>query len=107
MANGTVKFVATTAKMTGYSDRPVMFAYFRNTTTMFGVTGLWNYLAVYSDDGSPVGADIFGGSYTEVDVVYGTAKGIIAHEKPTGLCYEQAWDASAKNWYSQPTACPQ
>ncbi len=52
VANGKVKFAATSATMTGYNSRPVVFAYFRNTETAFGVTGLWNTLVMYADDGS-------------------------------------------------------
>jgi len=112
VANGTVKFIATSAKMTGYNDRPVMKAYFRNTSTFNGVTGLWNSLAFYADDGSPVGADIFGGSYSEIDWVYGTEKGIIIHEKSTNLCYQIAWDGAQRSWdvngtgIGTPAPCP-
>jgi hypothetical protein len=120
VANGTVKFIATSAIMTGYSTRPIVFAYFRNTSTMFGVTGLWNYLPFYADDGSPFGPDIFGGSYSETDRVYGTAKnvangtagGIIIHDKSTGLCCELAWDTAQKSWDNNgtgsgtPITCP-
>ena len=112
VANGTVKFIATSAKMTGYNDRPVMKAYFRNTSTQFGVTGLWNALEFYADDGSPIGADISGGGSSEVDWVYGTAKGHIAHEKQTDLCYEIAWNAAEKAWdvngtgVGTPVRCP-
>jgi hypothetical protein len=112
IANGTVIFGATSAKMTGYSDRPVMFAFFRNTSTFNGVTGLWNYLAFYADDGSPVGGDISGGVSSEADRVYFNEKGVISHEKPTGLCYQMAWDAAQRSWdvngtgVGTPIPCP-
>ena len=98
VANGTVKFIATPARMTGYSDRPVVFAYFRNTSTAFGMTGLWNVLPLYADDGSSIGADIFGGMASEIDMVVGTPKGFINHEKSVGKCYEVAWNESDRAW---------
>jgi hypothetical protein len=111
VANGTVKFIATSAKMTGVNDRPIMFAYFRNTTTAFGVTGQWNYLPFYADDGTTF-TEIGGGVSSEADWVYGTEKGIISHEKQTDLCYEMAWDAVGKGWavngtgVGTPVRCP-
>ncbi len=108
---GVVKFVQTSAKMTGYSDRDVVFAYFRNTTTMFGKTGFWNFLVLYANDLSPVGSDIGGGMGDEVDWVSGTARGIIAHFPSFG-CHEFAWDQAQMAWDNNgtgviaPVACP-
>lgn len=105
--NGTVKFVATSAVMTGYSNRPIVFAYFRNTTTALGVTGLWNVLPFYADDGSPVGPDISGGATYQIDFVVGTAKGEISHDTSTGLCYETHWNQAQKLWETgSPVSCP-
>lgn len=107
VANGTVKFIATTAKMTGYSDRSVVFAYFRNTSTAWGVTGLWNYLPFYVDDGSIFGSDLSGGSSAEVDWEYGTPNGVILHDKATGLCSELSWIVSERLWATNgAVTCP-
>ena len=113
VANGTVKFIATSATMLGYNYRPVVFAYFRNTATAFGVTGLWNVLAFYADDGSIAGADIFGGSSQELDWVYGNANGIIGHVRDTGTCFQDSWfppttqlNVGHNVWANAPVACP-
>jgi hypothetical protein len=112
VANGIVKWVATSALMTGYSTRPVVFAYFRNTSTAFGVTGLWNYMPLYADDGSLTGGDIFGGNTDEIDWIDGTPNGIIYHNKTRGFCYSFQWDAAQKSWdwngtgVDTPVACP-
>ena len=106
VANGTVKFIATSATMTGYNNRPVVFAYFRNTTTAFGVNGQWNFLPIYADDGSLVGSDISGGTSAEIDWANTNAIGIIFHDKTNGGCGQYAWDASYKVWYAQPVTCP-
>ncbi len=112
VANGTVKFISTPALMTSFNNRPVVFAYFRNTTVAFGVNGLWNYLAFYADDGSLVGSDIYGGTSSEIDWVYGNTSGILVHEKSTGLCIQTAWDAIHQIWNvngtgtGTPVPCP-
>jgi hypothetical protein len=98
IAAGTVKFIATSAMMTGYSNRPVVFAYFRNTTAASGVTGLWNSLPVYADDASPAAYDIGGGFASQIDRVYGTPNGIILHDASSGLCAEWAWNATSLTW---------
>lgn len=106
VTNGTVKLVATSATMAGSNSRSVVFAYFRNTTELFGVTGLGNVLPVYADDGSLVGQDISGGVAQEIDWVYGNANGAIAHIKVAGTCVQYSWDAVAKIWSSAPATCP-
>jgi hypothetical protein len=114
ITNGTVKLIATPATMTGYSDRPLLFAYFKNTSTANGVTGLWNTLPVYADDVAPIGGDIAHGVYEEIDWVYGTSKGIIFHDNATHLCYEMVWyppttqpGANSNVWANTTVACPQ
>lgn len=107
VANGTVKFLATTAVMTGLNNRPIDYAYFRNTSTQFGVTGLWNVLPIYADDGSLAASDIFAGGSSEVDWVYVNPNGggAISHEKSTGLCYE-LYFTLANSWSSRSVTCP-
>ena len=112
VANGTVKFIATSATMVDYNNRPVVFAYYRLYSTIFKTT-LWNYLPMYSDDGSLVGSDIYGGDYGETDFAYGSTRGVITHNKPSGECYLRAWDKNEKNWKvnggdgnSLPVTCP-
>ena len=91
VANGTVKWIATTATMTGYNNRPIVFAFIHNTTT-----GLWDDVPFYADDGTTF-TDISGGVSSEIDWVYGTdytdgtPNGIILHDKSTGLCFEDRW----------------
>lgn len=110
--NGVVKWIQTSALMTGYSTRPSIHAYFRNTSTLFGVTGLWNFLPFYADTGEKFAADIPGGISSEIDWVYGTSNGIIVHEKVTGLCYENHWNPKDVLWETVsvgggPVTCPQ
>ncbi len=104
--NGTVKFISTSATMTDYNNRPIVFAYFKNSSKMYGQDGLWNYLPIYADDGSLVGPDIFGGDSQEIDWVYGTNKGIIVHIKEGGVCAERSWDKEYKTWYNKLVNCP-
>lgn len=106
VTDGTVKWVTTSAIMTGYSNRPVVFAYFRNTAELFGVTGMWNYLPVYADDGSFVSQDISGGVAQEVDWVYGNTNGVIAHIKDGNTCVQQFWDVVRNVWQNMPIVCP-
>lgn len=98
--NGTVKFVASGATQNG---RAIVFAYFRNTSTAFGVTGLWNVLPIYADDGSLAASDISGGISTEIDYVQGSTVGAIVHEKVNGMCFEFFLSG---NWISRAVACP-
>lgn len=114
-ANGTVKFIETPALMTGYTGtsngradnatRPVLSAYFRSSS------GYWNILLVYREDGKLVGSDITGGDSSEEDWVTGTTKGVIIHQKSTGLCYEMIWHppggVNANLWSTDsPVTCP-
>lgn len=85
IVNGTVKFIKTTAVMTGYNTRPIVFAYFRTANN------LWSSSIVYADTGEMLLPEIASGVMTETDWVYGTESGLIVHEKPTGLCYEITW----------------
>lgn len=104
--NGTVKFVATSAVQTGVDNRPIVFAYFRNTTDAFGVHGLWNVLAFYADNGNPIGADIFGGISEEIERVEGNPLGALMRMKATGQCFQQSFSASDKAWENNRVACP-
>jgi hypothetical protein len=106
VANGTVKFIATPATMTGYDNRPIVVAYFRNTSTMFGVTGMWNSLPIHADDGSLVGADIFGGGSQEEDWVYGNNEAFIVHCKGDARCPQMYWYAAGHTWSPRPADCP-
>lgn len=102
--NGTVKFIQTEA--VGPSGHKVIFAYFKNTSTMFGVTGMWNYLPINLNDGSPSTSDISGGTASEIDWVYGTRDGLIIHEKSSNSCYEQYLNSNGTIWSNRPINCP-
>lgn len=104
VAQGKVKFVAT--GVIDSTGREILFAYFRNTSTSFGVTGLYNYLPFYKDDGSRVLSDISGGSASEIDWVYGTRNGLIIHEKSSNNCYEQYLSGNGSVWSNRPVTCP-
>jgi hypothetical protein len=104
VASGLVKFVATSATAVGVNSRPIVFAYFRNTTSSFGVDGLWNVLPLYADDGSRFGADIFGGGAVELDMVQGNTEGAVIRETVTGDCYQVYWNGI--NWTAKRSACP-
>lgn len=104
VANGTVKFVATTA--TGANPRPIVFAFFRNTASAFGVTGLWNVLPFYADDGSLAASDISGGIASEVDWVSTNSNGAVMHDKTSGVCSELYYFASGSTWSTRPVTCP-
>lgn len=101
VASGVVKFVATTATMTGYNDRPVKFAFFRNSA------GLWNVLPMYADDGSLVGPDIFGGGNVEFDWAMGTVNGVLIHTRVSGKYYEISWNSTEQNWSTYLVNYPQ
>lgn len=110
--NGMVKLSPTTATQVGENSRPIVFAYFKNTSCQFGVCGLWNYLPMYADTGELVGGDINGGVSSEVDPVVTNALGIIVRDKPSNTCYQVAWDATHHVWNvngngtNTPVACP-
>ena len=104
VANGTVKFVATLATMIGYSSRPVVFAYFRNNNSGFGITGLWATLPFYADDGTPVSFDIQSGTASELDWIAGSTSGMIAHVPGDSFCTEMYFQGFS--WSPRPVACP-
>lgn len=104
VANGTVKFVATTA--TDSTGRPITFAYFRNTSTAFGVTGLWNVLAIYADDGSLAANDIFGGGSSEIDYVFTNTDGVIVHDASNNLCTQLYYFDAGSTWSPRAATCP-
>lgn len=107
LKDGTVKLVATSATMTGYSNRPVMIAYYRNTTSFNGVNGLWDTLIVYADDGSPIGGDISDGASQEMDWMTTNARGPVRHIKDTGTCAQGFWTGGFGGfWDYGPTSCP-
>nr|WP_324292532.1 Ig-like domain-containing protein [uncultured Roseateles sp.] len=118
-----LKLIDTSAVMTGFNTRPLVFGFWKNNATLFGVTGLWKLLAIYVDtkkitagSASDVGVS---GSTDELDWVYsprpneGYLPGIIAHLKGSGLCYLMAWDDKQQAWDingtgdGKPTTCPQ
>ncbi|MEK7604725.1 MAG: hypothetical protein AAB442_02950 [Patescibacteria group bacterium] len=107
VANGTVKFVATSAA--DHTGRPIIFAFFRNNTTMFGVTGLWETLPVYADDGTFAGSDIGGGVASEVDLIFGSLNGGVVHEVASDRCFEKYYFVNPQNggtsWSVRPVTC--
>lgn len=102
--NGTVTFISSGA--TDQTGRPIKFAYFINTSTAFGVTGLYNYLPFYADTGESAGGDISGGDSMPVDWVYGTKNGLIIHVKSTDECYERAFNPTYGTWNNLQINCP-
>ena len=102
VASGLVKFVATSATAVGVNSRPIVFAYFRNTTSMFGVDGLWNVLQLYADDGSLFGADISGGTDGAIEMVYGNTEGAIY--RVGSICRQIYWNGT--NWTDESAPCP-
>lgn len=104
LKDGTVKLVSTSATMTGYSNRPVMIAYYKNTMSFAGVSGLWDTLIVYADDGSPVGGDISDGGTQPIDWMTANATGPVRHFGDTGTCAQGFWAGTF--WDYGPTACP-
>lgn len=107
VTDGTVKFIATSVLTPVYANRPLIFAYYRHNSTAFGTTGLWQFLIMYTDDGSPAGFDIAGGSASEVDWVYGTSTGIIWHDKSLNICGNFAFDVSIGSFANRsPVVCP-
>lgn len=89
----------------GNDGGKTFFAYFRNTSTAFGVTGLWNVLPLRAN-GSLYGSDIFGGGTQEVEWVMmnPTGPGAILHY--SNGCTEVYPDLGGKAWTSRPTTCP-
>ncbi|TDP60650.1 hypothetical protein DES47_11572 [Roseateles toxinivorans] len=115
-----LKLIDTNAVMTGFNTRPLVFGFWKNNATLFGVTGLWNYQAIYADTKKIVAGDVgTSGITSEIDWVKsprpdeGYLPGIIVHEKLTNLCYLMAWNEAQKAWYvngtgdGKPTTCPQ
>ncbi|MBP9867098.1 MAG: hypothetical protein KBC41_03430 [Candidatus Pacebacteria bacterium] len=103
--NDTVKFITSSLVLEG-NKQNIMFAYFRNTTNLFGVDGMWNVLPFYIDTGSPFGQDISGGIAEEIDWVYGNSLGAIAHVKSTNTCIQFALDSTLKTFVHSPVSCP-
>lgn len=99
LSSGLVKLIATSATMTGYSGRTVVFAFYRSAD------GLWNILPIYADDFSPVGFGIDGGMYSVIDKVYGNGSGIIIHHADN-ICTQQSWYEQSRNWGYRIASCP-
>lgn len=104
--NGTVKFIATSATMTGVNARPIVFAYYR------GATGLYNMQPFYADTGDVVTGNLTGGVASEPQWGIGNAAGMIIRELSSGNCFQWKWypagDPSGRNdvWATEPAACP-
>ncbi|MEJ8835795.1 hypothetical protein [Ramlibacter sp. AN1133] len=103
VANGSVKFV--TPGRGG--PRSVVIAYFRNTASRDGVTGLWNVMPFYLDNGAPLSGDIQSSGFTtEVDYVVGSAEGVILHNAGMPTCTELFYGGSGTLWTPRGVACP-
>ncbi len=100
VANGAVKFVTSGGKDS--TGRDIVFAYFRNTTSLFGVNGLWNYLPFYADTGAPASQDINGGTATAVDYIVGNSVGAVIQS--SGQCFEN-YNAGS-TWSNRSVTCP-
>lgn len=105
VANGTVKFLETSAVMTGINTRPIVFAYY---VTADGLR--WNTLPMYADTGELTGSEINGGSTTNIDMVMGNTPGTVF--RVGGNCGQIKWypsgDPSGNSnvWASGLTTCP-
>lgn len=104
--NGTVKFISSSV-LIETDKRNIIFAYFRNTTNMFGVSGMWNLLPFYADTGHAFDQDISGGTVEEIDWVYGNNIGAIAHIKSSNTCIQFSLNSISKTFTSSPTTCPE
>lgn len=105
---GTIQFVATNARITypGFEHRKIVFAFFKNSYTLHGVTGWYNVSPFFLDDGSLAGGDITSGIAEEIDWVYGTKNGLVYHEKKADRCFETFWNTGHNVWDVRDTVCP-
>jgi hypothetical protein len=105
VANGTVKFVATTATMTGLNSRPIVFAYYKTADGL-----KWNTQPYYADTGEAVSGDLTGGSTVNIDMVVGNVPGMIFRVGTS--CGQIKWypagDPSGNSnvWASAAASCP-
>lgn len=125
VANGTVKFIATSAMSPGAkpatnSQRPIVFAYFTDYVNVVpGSTSplFWNIVPLYADTAEVANSSTFnmplglsGGSTSEIDWVVGTPEGLVSHNKVSGLCYLKNWVPTKNGWnddfWAAPVACP-
>ncbi len=120
VANGTVKWIATSAMSTGAipvanSARPMVFAYYSNYAGQIPGTGplFWKVAPVYADTGAlampslgfvntnpALSASLEGGEIAEIDWVMGTERGLIVHYKASGGCYLADWNQAFNGWNS-------
>lgn len=115
IANGTVKLIATSAKMTGlpgYDGRSLMYAYYLNTGGTTATSGPYSVQLLYADTGAPVSATTLAQGFgTAVDWIQGTTKGALFHGAD-GTCWENQWfgpDSTSGNrnvWVNVPATCP-
>lgn len=120
VANGTVKWIATSAMSSGAipvanSTRPIVFAYYSNYAGQVPGSGplFWKVAPVYADTGAlampslgfvntnpALSASLEGGDVAEIDWVMGTERGLIVHYKGSGGCYLADWNQAFNGWNS-------
>lgn len=107
VANGTVKWIATPATMTGANSRPIVFAYFINVAPVSALSGPYSTTIFFADNGEALSNNIDRGVIDVIDWVYGTPKGLIEHSATDSHCYEMSWYPSPYNvWNNDLIACP-
>jgi hypothetical protein len=104
--DGTIKFVDTGLIMTGYSTRPIVFAYYKRPV---GDGMTWCTRPVYKDDGSAVGASTytgFGCNTEEISWERGTDSGVIRHYPNGNRCWQLGWNQSTLSFDETLVTCP-
>lgn len=106
--NGVVKFVDTGMILTGYSTRPLVWAYY------ISLDGTSCNLPVFKDDGLPISLGTqytYGACSTDsLTWVVGTLSGIIRYTPQKNKCFEMVWKfnnaTSSFDVTDTETACP-
>lgn len=97
LANGSIKWAATSATMTGttLANRPIVIGlYVDNKIGYNGQDGLFHFQVYFADTGErAVGNDITsGGLAVDLDWVYGNNLGALLRDKRDGACWQLKWN---------------
>jgi len=105
IASGLVKVVASGG--TDSTGDTVVWEYFQNNN------GNWEVRPVYAKNGTFASiGDIGGGYLSEIDKIWGSAKGVIYHAVVGNVCYEVAYNKDQNSWVingggvGTPITCP-
>jgi hypothetical protein len=101
--NETVKILDTGAQLTGFTLRPIVWAFYVHNS------GTYCARPVYKEDGFPVGSlkSTSGGCNTDIiDWGIGTPVGIIRRIPARDQCYQLAWNQLRLNFDDLPVKCP-